>query len=851
MLSDNESQTEFALYPTHDSAADRYSHVHAEAYRTLEQLRLACANSMTAVGGTVYDLLAFKDVCLRLAPRLPALPANDLLLLTSRLYRETGDLARLLQAIFQNIFADGYADDTFHFTDVRLLKAEAAALRADNARLAAERDEAVRQFEALSGGLEQHALTVKALEDRNDALELRSSALEDQMALLFSQLADDFVFYNEGLLERTAEREALQSAVAPARSAFSQSVDAISKRLVGFQATLNEIYNDAKIGALSGGGGGGGGGSSPRRGGGGVSASPAEGVGSGSGGGGTVSVKAKLKLLDQHAQQMISRFGAVKDGLLATSEELVTALRDKRRIVNFSIQHIKLFDVQSSRLRAGRALMHEIRQRLTTLERSLAQSLLSGTALRIEARTGDIVSLANEPPSSSTHASTAATVLGQHDRLSATPSAYYGSGNNNNHNQQQQRHPNAVSNVRTFQAQLLELQDAVQKVTAALDTSAEQKAMLRIVALATPSTGRAYGQQPGAAGNNASPATAAAGGGNSPAAAAQRLAAVTTNSAAGGAPTDAAELLTSLQSQFARLPAGGGGATSPRTHHGGGLADSGSNGGRGRGGAQGTSDASPATLAMLRQLKADFVSKLNFVRAVYEGQAAAYESRISALADTVRRQQVQLAAYGSGAATGLPNRGVGGAGSSKRNPSPSAGAALLAVHRAESAAGQAQQHNPAATAAAASAQRLILPDRDASSASGAQWAATRRHFASAAAAVAVPMSAVGDADATEVAKAASVADARRRIGALLDGAESPAAAFLATVRTEPEELLSGIEMGRRVPAGAIVNRPPPGYDDHNDSEAEADEGGSPLDEGGDSPVLMTRARGATHAPEHY
>eukprot|EP00744_Colponema_vietnamica_P009954 GILI01014108.1.p1 GENE.GILI01014108.1~~GILI01014108.1.p1 ORF type:complete len:699 (+),score=87.44 GILI01014108.1:87-2099(+) len=356
--------------------------------------------------------------------------------------------------------------------------------------------------------------------------------------------------------------------LAPARSAFSQSVEGVNKRLVYFQNVLNDIYNDAKVNAIS-------------------------------EGNSSSSVKSKLKQLDQNAQHMIQRFTAVKDGLMTTSEELVAALKDKKRIINFSLQHIKLFDVQSTKLRAGRALMHEIRQRLTTLEREMTKHLLTGAHLMI-AKDGEIL-----PYSSSLAGNSVA--QDQHFAIQ----------------QPQLKHTSTLAddgskNVRVFQTQLLELQDAVQKVTAALDTTAEQKVMLKTISLSTPSTGRAYGQD--------NTMQAQLRGDKKP-----KRSSTT---------ADASNLLTSLQDQYAKISStttGSAGAVelfspsnnnnavnSSRTQH------------------TDPSMSVGATTVMLRQLKNDYITKLNFLTSVYEGQLGEYEEKIEVMNATIKKLQSQL-----------------------------------------------------------------------------------------------------------------------------------------------------------------------------------------------------------------
>eukprot|EP00758_Cryptobia_borreli_P002823 Tbor_TRINITY_DN3320_c0_g1::TRINITY_DN3320_c0_g1_i1::g.23518::m.23518 len=462
-------QTEVVLGLSYGSSIkDTYSNIHANAYRQLEELRETIKNTMDAVGGSVYDVLAYKDIMLQLADRIPNVPLVDLLLITSKLYRHCGDLSRLLQAFFQMVFSDGYTDDTFHFTDMRLMKSELKQLRKDITEMKIERDISIQKYEELSKGIIEHAHVVATLENRNDVLELRSSGLEDQIALLFSQVTDDFLFFNEEQYQKISMKQEVEEKMALTRSKFRQSIDDLQMRLELFQAGLSE---NSKVTENS--------------------------------------LKAKVRQLNVHISQVISRFSAVKEGLFQTADELLSALRDKKKILNFSIQHIKMYDLQNAKLRSSRALMHEMRQRLSDLERAVTHTF-TATSERMTAveeglggvyvsRSG-VISFLNDGDIDMTNHSISSSVSFQKEGNAPSCddnfSTEYSSDVKHLIDQTNTcvNSPLRLKNIRELRQQIVELQDTCSQVTAALDTNNEQINMLKVISLATPSTARSYGQ---------------------------------------------------------------------------------------------------------------------------------------------------------------------------------------------------------------------------------------------------------------------------------------------------------------------------------------------------------------------
>ena len=331
-----------------DAVTDSLHRYHCQEYQYLLKLRETMKTSMTDFGAGVHDLFALKDVFLRMADKLPGAPVNDLLLVTSKVFRRGSEVARLLGSFFRVVYSDDFVDEDFHFTEARVTR---KALRDAETRLAAvvrERDALKKENEALREAADKHQSVLTGLDEKNDVLEVRNAALEDNMAVLFQQLAHDFIFFNEKQQSDVAEDLAVQDKLSSARSQFAQSVEGVHNRLKFFQTVLHEIQEE--VGTFD----------------------P------------TGTIKAKLKALDVHAANISQRFSAVKDGLLLTSQELTQALVEKRRIVNFSLQHLRAYEVQSQKMRTARQQLHDLRQLLSDVENTFAATFATGTVVRVD-----------------------------------------------------------------------------------------------------------------------------------------------------------------------------------------------------------------------------------------------------------------------------------------------------------------------------------------------------------------------------------------------------------------------------------------------------------------------------------
>lgn len=464
-LRERECQTEASFHPVISDVYKKLTDSGCKQFEDLMKLRDIIKIAMTELGSSVYDVNAYKDVILSIAHNLPEMPVTDLLLLSSKLFRRTSELGRLLGAFFNVVFAEDFADEEFHFVELRIVRREMQLMRQKLDSLVEEKKQLQELYDELGKGSLDHAKAVEVLENRNDILELRSSALEDQMALLFQQLADDFRSQNVQLLQQAIDDCDVQEQLSATRTAFTQSVETVQNRLKFFQSLLVEIQDDPILQQDQG-------------------------------------FKNKVKSLDVHVQHILNRFGAVKDGLMNTASELVQALVDKKKALNFSVQHLKLYDLQNSKLRQARAAMHEMRNRITELERMITHSFPQGGVTRIE-RNGEILSLMTStggtfgadshvllPPSmldahmNSTAVAAPSTALVSHHQQVSNEAA-----------ESLRKSKFTVSSVRQLLEHVQMTNDVVIRLTAALDTEDEQKGLLRTISLSAPTSGRQDGSK--------------------------------------------------------------------------------------------------------------------------------------------------------------------------------------------------------------------------------------------------------------------------------------------------------------------------------------------------------------------
>ena len=332
------------------------------------------------------------------------------------------------------------------------------------------------------------------------------------------------------------------------RSNFSSQLDAVQGRLKFFQNMLQDIQDDAA-------------------------------------GHGSVNeqhgVRAKIRALDVHVQHIVGRFGTVKEGLTNTAQELTQALLEKKKILNFSVHHLRAYEVQNHKLRAARAKMHEVRQSLMRLEQSMTQTFANGVVLKVD-RSGNI-EVVSEPTT---------TVQG-----TARTKRY------------------AVSHVSQLHAMVSNLQESAAGLTQELNTEEEHRALLRTLALAVPSSTR----DPSAMNTMKEKAHAIA----------------TLDTHAASPDSSSGRLGVHGQGAVDRIANQSFGIMS--SSHRDGAVSPGSGGGAG--GGHGGAGNGAITTEQYNRLREDFAVKLTFLREVYEERIADLEAKVERL--TKKLHQVE------------------------------------------------------------------------------------------------------------------------------------------------------------------------------------------------------------------
>ena len=436
----HEVQTESAFYGNNVTELRRqFSNTAVRQFDELKKLRDAIKGSMTEVALSIYDINAYKDVVLVMQHQLPDMPVTDLLLSSSKLFRRGSELARLLGCFFNICFAEDFVDEHFHFTEIRLAKKEIQQLRQDLERAKKEKELIQSQYDKLSANSVHHAHAIQVLESRNDILELRSSALEDQMAVLFQQIAEDFRNSSAAFIQQSVEDLDVQEELSATRAAFINSVESVQQRMMTFQNVIVDIQEDPVLSGQDQG------------------------------------FRNRVKSLDVHVQYIIQRFGSVKDGLSQVAQELIASIMEKRKVLNFAMQHLKLYDCQSGKVRQAKASLHDVRQKGADIEKFVQHTFAAGCNVRIE-RSGDIV--VEEPPASAAAGSPRG---GSSTGGTAQPSTTPGGPNASRY---------VLTNIRTLQETIQRLMEAAVQVSTALDSEDEQRTLLKTISMTVPSQGR-------------------------------------------------------------------------------------------------------------------------------------------------------------------------------------------------------------------------------------------------------------------------------------------------------------------------------------------------------------------------
>ncbi|KAG5470936.1 hypothetical protein CUR178_02242 [Leishmania enriettii] len=361
----HEVQTEASFVPDCASLAYAYDPLASEQYENLVELRQMIHSCLTLVAGDVYDVVGFKDILYQLESEMPSsLPVTDLLLLSSRLFRRTAELGRLLSCFFGVVFADDHDDEHFRFAEVRLLQREIRELKRHLAASEEERAQLKEMLDSLGQVAYDHGRAVELLETHNKVLKKQSTALEDQMALLFHQLNTGLEGHCKVAYQHVTGEMKVQESLNPARITFRQTMDSLSEQLRGSRGLITDV-REVLMGCSQG-----------RRTGEAYTAVEP-------------SVRFKLKMLESNFQQLMGRFTAVKDTVVETAQELMSALQERKKILYLSFQHIRLYDLQNTKLRNARAILSQLQHNASEVMRRIRVTFPQGNLTSVD-RFGNI-----------------------------------------------------------------------------------------------------------------------------------------------------------------------------------------------------------------------------------------------------------------------------------------------------------------------------------------------------------------------------------------------------------------------------------------------------------------------------
>ncbi|KAG5470522.1 hypothetical protein LSCM1_01766 [Leishmania martiniquensis] len=361
----HEVQTEASFVPNCTSLEYAYDPLASEQYENLVELRQMIQSCLSLVAGDVYDVVSFKDILYQLESEMPtSLPVTDLLLLSSRLFRRTAELGRLLSCFFGVVFADDHSDEHFRFAEVRLLQCEIRELKRHLAESEEERARLKEMLENVGQVAYDHGRAVELLETHNKVLKKQSTALEDQMALLFHQLNTGLEGHCKIAYQQVIGEMKVQESLNPARITFRQTMDSLSEQLRGSRGLITDVRE--------------------------VLMSCSQGRRTGEAYAAVEpSVRFKLKMLESNFQQLMGRFTAVKDTVVETAQELMSALQERKKILYLSFQHIRLYDLQNTKLRNARAILSHLQHNASEVMRRIRVTFPQGNLTSVD-RFGNI-----------------------------------------------------------------------------------------------------------------------------------------------------------------------------------------------------------------------------------------------------------------------------------------------------------------------------------------------------------------------------------------------------------------------------------------------------------------------------
>ncbi|EKF33211.1 hypothetical protein MOQ_002927 [Trypanosoma cruzi marinkellei] len=357
-------QTEVS-FPFECMDTDRhYEQLASEQFQDLCRLRDLIREAMKEVACSVYDVVAFKDIIFKIEDELPSkLPVTDILLLSSKLFRRTSGLGHLLACLFAVMFAEEHADENFRFTAIRFLRRELLDVKRQFARAEKERVRLQRMLDDVGRVAMNHSRAVDLLETRNTALQMQTSGLEDQMALLFSQVNRDLHRQCKEAYEKVTNEIDSQDRMGLTRVTFRQTMDSLSDQLRHSRSLINDV-RELVISCAQGSAGVGKNVDAQ------ISKEP--------------SIRFKLKQVENNFQQLVGRFSSVKGVVAETAQELMNALQERKNILYLSLQHIRLYDIQNSRMRQSKAIVVTMRKKMEELLKRISLTFPSGAVTFVD-----------------------------------------------------------------------------------------------------------------------------------------------------------------------------------------------------------------------------------------------------------------------------------------------------------------------------------------------------------------------------------------------------------------------------------------------------------------------------------
>ncbi|ESL10786.1 hypothetical protein TRSC58_01475 [Trypanosoma rangeli SC58] len=361
-------QTETS-FPWDCTDTDRhFEELASEQFHDLCRLRDMIRAAMKEVACSVYDVVAFKDILFKIEDEMPSkLPVTDALLLSSKLFRRTSALGRLLGCLFAVVFAEEHADENFHFTEIRVLRRELMEVKMQFAQAEKERARLQHMLDDVGKAAMSHSRAVNLLETQNAALQLQATGLEDQMGLLFAQVNKDLHRQCKDAYEKVTNEIDSQDRMTLTRATFRQTMDSLSDQLRHSRTLINDVrelvVSCAHTGSASGAGG--------ARG---VDAQISK----------EPSIRFKLKQVENNFQQLVGRFSSVKGVVAEAAQELMNALQERKNILYLSLQHIRLYDIQNTKMRRSKAIIVAIKQSMEELLKRISVTFPAGAVTFVD-----------------------------------------------------------------------------------------------------------------------------------------------------------------------------------------------------------------------------------------------------------------------------------------------------------------------------------------------------------------------------------------------------------------------------------------------------------------------------------